>query len=240
MMTKFELFEGEQKVILAVEEAMKNPCLTLEDATELLSGLLGEYCKLLRQTKLLVKLGDGNASKLHHRNNELKRQSKNLEYHATHDALTGLLNKGEITRIIQRQLVSNDFVLVAFDIDHFKKVNDTHGHLVGDKVLSELAKLVQHNIKHKDFIGRFGGEEFIIVLNDTLHNEAVLLANSLLRLIGNTVLIEEGDLRVVVTVSMGVTVVKQNESFEDAFGRVDKLLYSAKRNGRNRVETEQA
>lgn len=236
-MTSFELFTEEQAVVGSVSEALLNPALDPDETRRLLVNLLEQYKKLLRQTKVLVKLSDGNAMKLHQLNDQLKRNSESLEYSATHDALTGLLNKGAITQVVQRQLATADFTLILFDIDHFKKVNDTHGHYVGDRVLSEISRLVEQNIKHKDYVGRFGGEEFIIVLDEVSYSAALSMADGLLRLIGDTVLVEDGDMRVTVTVSMGLTTVRQHESFEAVYTRADKLLYAAKQNGRNRIES---
>lgn len=236
-MSRFELFTEEQAVVRSISDALLNSGMGPDDTRRLLAELLDQYKKLLRQTRVLVKLSDDNAMKLHLLNDQLKRHSESLEYSATHDALTGLLNKGTITQLIQRQLDTGGFVLILFDIDHFKKVNDTYGHYVGDRVLSEIARLVEQNIKHKDHVGRFGGEEFIIVLNETSYSSALSMASDLLRLIGDTVLVEDGDMRVMVTVSMGLTIVKQHELFEEIYTRADKLLYAAKQNGRNRIES---
>jgi diguanylate cyclase (GGDEF)-like protein len=239
-MTRFELFTEEQAIVHSVSESLKDQDLRPEQMRTLLSALLDKYKKLLRQTEVLVKLSDDNAMKLHQLNDQLRRHSENLEYTASHDALTGLLNKGAITRIVQQQLAAGDFILILFDIDHFKKVNDTYGHYIGDRVLSEVAKLVEENLRPKDYAGRFGGEEFIIVLNETSHASALAIAQDLLRLIGNAVLVEEDDMRVKVTVSMGLTAVTRHESFEEIYTRADRLLYAAKQNGRNRIECDAA
>ncbi|WP_189836650.1 GGDEF domain-containing protein [Sulfuriferula sp. AH1] len=214
---------------------MKDADLDIGNARELLTKLLSQYEKLLRETQQLIKLSDRKARELHLLNQKLKQLSKDFEFQSQHDALTGLYNKGEITRIIQEQLSLHDFILILFDIDYFKKVNDSYGHIVGDQVLKLIANLVEQNTKHKDYIGRFGGEEFVLILNDTTLEQSIETADKLRRLIGDSILDADG-IQVSVTVSMGLTLCRQHELFEDVYIRVDQLLYAAKKAGRNRVE----
>jgi len=203
----------------------------------LLTNLLGSYEKLFREMQQLVKMSDAKARDFNKLNHQLRELSKDLEFQATHDALTGVYNKGAITEILQKQLATSDCVLILFDIDFFKKVNDTYGHSAGDQVLKQLASLVSDNIKHKDYFGRFGGEEFLIVLNDTPAQQCLDMANSLLCKIEDTPIIIDS-LKIKITVSMGITLCSKDESFKEVYNRVDKLLYAAKHNGRNRIESD--
>jgi diguanylate cyclase (GGDEF)-like protein len=237
-MTHYALFEKEQSVVDHISLVLQDECMNAETARGHLSSLLVQYKKLLRQTQQLVKLGDSHASKLYHVNDQLKQYSESLEYSASHDALTDLFNKGTITDIIRKRLGISDFVLILLDIDHFKKVNDTFGHHVGDQVLNGLAQLMKNNIKHKDYLGRFGGEEFIMVLNDTKLSQCLGMASKLLKKIEGTVLVNDGEMRVSVTVSMGLTSVNKYEAFVDVYTRADRLLYAAKHKGRNRIESD--
>lgn len=237
-MTSYELFQKELSVVDRISTVLQDERMSADVARSHLASLLDEYKKLLRQTQQLVKLNDSHASKLRRVNDSLKQYSESLEYSSSHDALTGLFNKGAITDIIHKQLELSDFVLILFDIDHFKKVNDTYGHQVGDQVLHGLAQLVKDNTKHKDFLGRFGGEEFIMLLNDATPSECIAMAGKLLQDIEQTVLVEERETRISVTVSIGLTEVKQREAFAEVYARVDKLLYLAKRKGRNRIECD--
>jgi diguanylate cyclase (GGDEF)-like protein len=236
-MSKFDLFDEEQSIILDISMALRQGNLSHEAAMELLSKLLCSYEKLFREMQQLVKMSDAKARQFNQLNHRLKQLSKDLEFQATHDALTSVYNKGAITEILRKQLATSDFVLILFDIDYFKKVNDTYGHSVGDQVLIQLASLVSDNIKHKDYFGRFGGEEFLIVLNDTPARQCRSMANSLLCIIENTP-IRNDSLEINITVSMGITLCKKNESFQEVYDRVDKLLYAAKHNGRNRIESD--
>lgn len=222
-------------MIQDISTNLQREYLGIEDARRLLEKLLGHYERLLRETQQLIKISDRKARELNRVNHKLQQLSKDLEFQATHDALTSVYNKGAITEIIQDLLSMGDFTLILFDIDHFKKVNDTYGHLVGDQVLSLIANLVEENLKHKDYIGRFGGEEFVVILSETPMTQSVVMASSLLKIIENVALIVDG-IQVKVTVSMGLTPCKKNELFADVYARVDKLLYAAKQGGRNRIE----
>lgn len=234
-MPKFDLFSAETAIVQDISSALQNAQLGVEDARELLTKLLSQYEKLLRETQQLIKLSDRKARELHLLNQKLKQLSKDFEFQSQHDALTGLYNKGEITRIIHEQLSLNDFVLILFDIDYFKKVNDSYGHIVGDQVLRLVANLVEQNTKYKDYIGRFGGEEFILILSDTTLDQSIETADKLRKLIEHSILDADG-IQVRVTVSMGLTLCRQHELFEDVYVRVDQLLYAAKNAGRNRIE----
>ena len=237
-MSNYTLFEKEQSVVDHFNLVLQDETMEAETARRHLSALLDHYKKLLRQTQQLVKLNDSHANKLHQINDQLKQYSESLEYSASHDALTGLFNKGAITDIIRRQLRIGEFVLLLFDIDHFKNINDTFGHHVGDQVLNAVARLVENNITDMDYLGRFGGEEFIMVLNEASLYQCLDTADSLLKQIERAALVENAETRVSITVSMGLTWVKKDEVFEDVYNRVDKLLYAAKQNGRNRIESE--
>lgn len=235
-MSKFDLFSAETAMVEEISSALQNPLQDIENPRELLGKLLFQYEKLLRETQQLIKLSDRKARELHLLNQKLKQLSKDFEFQSQHDALTGLYNKGEITRLLQIQLSLNDFVLILFDIDFFKKVNDNYGHIVGDQVLRLVANLIEQNINEKDYIGRFGGEEFLLMLCDTSFEQSMEMAEKLRVLIENSILETEG-IQVKITISMGLTWCKQHELFEDVYIRVDQLLYAAKRGGRNRIET---
>lgn len=233
---EFDLFESEESIIRDISSALENEKLDAPIARALLEGLLREYEKLLRASRQLIKISDRKAKELNRAKHRLQELSETLEYQATHDALTGVLNKGAVTKIAKEQLDLCDFVIVLFDIDHFKKVNDHYGHASGDTVLSRLANLVENNIKRKDHIGRFGGEEFMILLNDTAPELCLEFAEHLRTIIENT-LFEADEVGIRVTVSMGLSLCLKGEPFKEVYARVDRLLYDAKRGGRNRIES---
>ena len=126
----------------------------------------------------------------------------------------------------------SEYTLIMFDLDRFKRINDKFGHLFGDEVLRSVCKKVRNNIKDTDKFGRYGGEEFLIILPDTEFSEGIAVADRLRKKIEE--MIWEND--VVVTVSMGVIRNMKADTLDISLERVDNLLYKAKNNGRNRVE----
>jgi diguanylate cyclase (GGDEF)-like protein len=161
------------------------------------------------------------------------------------DAKTGLLNAGtweteaeaELSRI---KRISNPVAIALVDIDHFKKVNDTYGHLVGDRVLKTLGEALTTHSRDYDRIGRFGGEEFVILLAQTGVDDACNIAQRL-RAYVETLPIPLDDRpdapTLSVTISIGVTAMQRSEQFElaDLLAAADSAMYAAKRSGRNRV-----
>lgn len=133
------------------------------------------------------------------------------------------------------------FSLLLFDIDHFKKFNDTHGHQTGDLVLKQFAKLLQDNVRKADICCRYGGEEMTVILPETKLEEAVMQGNRLCRAVRNQTFKGQERKKLHVTTSVGVSCF--NEKLEDASQMVkfaDKALYEAKELGRNRVEAADA
>ncbi|WP_457560294.1 GGDEF domain-containing protein [Caminibacter sp.] len=164
-----------------------------------------------------------------------------LKENAIYDPLTGCYNKREIIEFLNKFLnsyvryKSSPFSVLMFDIDHFKKINDTYGHLAGDFVLRELAKLVKSLMRKSDLCGRFGGEEFIIILPETKLVGAMRFANRLRETVEKYDFIFN-KIKIPVTISIGITSASINDSVESLLSRVDEALYEAKKKGRNRVE----
>jgi diguanylate cyclase (GGDEF)-like protein len=127
--------------------------------------------------------------------------------------------------------------LLMIDIDHFKNINDTFGHLFGDKVIKTVAEVLRRLTKGKDVAARFGGEEFIIHLPETDMNGAKVVAEAIRKTIENASIINPLNNKIVskVTVSVGITELLMDDELEVAIARSDKALYEAKNSGRNRV-----
>jgi diguanylate cyclase (GGDEF)-like protein len=147
------------------------------------------------------------------------------------DALTKIYNRGTIEKLFKRMLKENGGSVIFFDIDHFKNVNDTYGHEFGDFVLENLSLLVKDNIRSSDLFGRWGGEEFLIILPKTKYEDALKIAEKLRKIIKNTPFKD-----VKITSSFGVSEFKKGESVEEVISRADKALYEAKANGRDQVK----
>ncbi|MFP5223850.1 MAG: diguanylate cyclase [Acidobacteriota bacterium] len=168
----------------------------------------------------------------------LERERVQLLYRATTDSLTGVANRFKLAEYISSEHArfrryNMPMCLIMFDIDHFKAINDTHGHTVGDQVLVQLAALVMRAIRDTDTLGRWGGEEFMILAPITTLSEATEFSQRLRTAMESTPFPTAGRL----TCSFGVAEAAAGESLESFLNRVDKALYKAKNNGRNRVET---
>lgn len=167
---------------------------------------------------------------------------KEMEFQATHDTLTGLWNRKAIMEHFRGELVraqrrKTPLTVIMADLDHFKKVNDTYGHLAGDAVLREVARRMHASLRPYDGIGRYGGEEFLVVASETGMEAAKQLAERLRESVGGSpVIAREGVIRV--TLSLGVSVTEDVEEIEtdDLLRAADTALYAAKDGGRNRTE----
>lgn len=169
-----------------------------------------------------------------------RREDKDLRKQATRDSLTGVANRGELERTLESLLAdfnqdpdSEPMSLIFLDVDHFKSINDNYLHVTGDKVLVGLAKLLQSEMYSAETIGRYGGEEFVVVCPSTNLKQAVMKAERLRLAICDTNLCDIQELKV--TVSFGVTEVERGDSLNDVFCRADKALFASKENGRNRT-----
>lgn len=123
---------------------------------------------------------------------------------------------------------------MLFDIDYFKKINDSLGHDAGDLVLSELSRIINEQVRQTDIFGRWGGEEFILICSQISEERLITLADKLRETIEQHNFIIDGE-SIKVTVSIGATKVKATETFDAVFKRTDKALYNAKNSGRNQV-----
>lgn len=152
---------------------------------------------------------------------------------ANTDELTQISNRRTIINIANKNFKNDNFCVTIFDIDRFKLINDTYGHSVGDEVLKALSFLISNNLRKNDYLGRFGGEEFLIVSKSN-KEETVIMAERIRKLI------EEYDYseintNLTVTSSFGVAEKKNFKTVSLVINRADELLYKAKNSGRNIV-----
>jgi len=161
---------------------------------------------------------------------------KELKFLAEIDTLTGVYNRRKIEEILESEIersrrYGNPLSLILIDIDNFKELNDTYGHQTGDRVLKEVARVIRENLRRTDYLGRLGGEEFLVVLPETTPEKARLVAERIRKDIENL------DLRVgKLTISAGVTGLKKGDTMESLMNRVDRAMYLAKERGKNRTE----
>ena len=171
----------------------------------------------------------------------LLRFIKDFEQRTIRDPLTQAFTKSYALEVLHTLLMQflryrdKKFSVMMLDLDHFKKINDTYGHLCGDLVLKKVSELILQSLRHSDIFARFGGEEFVIILPNTNVAGALKLAERIRKTV------EQYDFRcqgkkIPVTISVGITSVALNDSVHSLLERADEALYEAKRGGRNRVE----
>ena len=169
----------------------------------------------------------------------LSARSETLEHAALTDALTGMQNRRFFDDALREYIeefrkIDKPVGLMILDLDHFKAVNDTHGHDVGDLVLKAVADCLKDMTRHHDVVARLGGEEFAVVAPNMDETLLMKLAERIRKAISGLA-IQSGNVRLRVTTSVGLAVWDRKESGEEFYRRADKHLYQAKRMGRNRV-----
>jgi diguanylate cyclase (GGDEF)-like protein len=205
---------------------------------KMLSAMEMDRQRLLEDEKTKRDLLEDAVSK---RTEALQILNKKLKELATRDSLTGTLNRGSFFETAQHLLVlsqrqKSPASFVLMDLDHFKVINDTYGHFIGDKVLMHFTDTIETFLRKSDLLGRLGGEEFALFLPDTGMDNAFQFADKIRKAIGNSRL-EIDDETVTYTVSVGVVSSEPDDhSINELFKRVDLKLYGAKDKGRDRVE----
>lgn len=207
MATSLEIFQALALILVMAEVAM-----------------IGGYISGLRE-------------QLRRRNDELNNALEQLNEMARRDALTGLFNRRHLMEALDQEMnrcnrTGGPFSVCIFDIDHFKQINDTYGHQAGDLVLTRVAEFVTHNLRNIDCFGRFGGEEFLLILPQTDMDGALIKAERLREQLAE-VSFSEIDENLRVTTSVGLTQHRNGESADDTLARADEALYTAKASGRN-------
>lgn len=172
---------------------------------------------------------------MHSATNKLRNQNEILEKLASTDPLTGLYNRRSMQIFLNHALESHsDFCILMCDIDNFKKINDTYGHDFGDEVLKCVATIIQEHVKDDDYVCRWGGEEILILSNNSTLNQACQKAETIRRNIANNIFYH-GEKIIHCSLTIGVASHQAGSSVEDTITNADANLYFGKRNGKNRV-----
>ncbi len=163
--------------------------------------------------------------------------NKDLEYSATHDALTSIYNRFAVLSFLENDMmrlkrVKSDLMLMMFDIDFFKKVNDTYGHLIGDVILRDLCALIKKHIREIDIFGRYGGEEFLLILPHTTDFDGQKFSERIRKTVEEHVFYTE-KLALNITISIGLTSYRDGDTIDTIIERADSQLYLSKESGRN-------
>jgi diguanylate cyclase len=209
-----------------------------QEVERLLSSIIGETARMQEHVQRLETLLVESTTRIE----DLRHDLQLAWREARTDGLTGLANRKHFdfavrTAVAQSLEQGAPVCLVMADVDHFKKFNDEHGHVMGDHVLRLVASIIKGNVKGNDLPARYGGEEFAIILPATRLDDAVTLANQLCQAIAARQFQLKQSRQTLgrVTMSFGVAEYVASQSVNDWLGRADEALYEAKRSGRNRV-----
>lgn len=172
--------------------------------------------------------------------NDLRTAETKLVEMATQDFLTGLLNRRETFRRLDEELqrsrrLATPFSVLLLDLDHFKQVNDVHGHSAGDLVLQAVAAALRQGVRPYDLCCRYGGEEFLVILPETALEDAAGIAERLRRDIENLKITAAKETALQITASIGAAALLGHETIDQLVARADEAMYNAKSSGRNRV-----
>ncbi len=189
-------------------------------------------------THLCLIVYDVTDNAIHKKN--LEQANQELSILSQTDGLTKLFNRSHWERCLEAEYKrwtrsNNASCLVMIDIDHFKKVNDSYGHLVGDEVIRHLAQLIQRHVRETDVSGRYGGEEFAILLSDTTSDNAMVFAERLRKEVQESI-VKYNDIDIHYTISLGLAEINPSiENHEAWIECADAALYRSKENGRNQI-----
>ncbi|GAV21723.1 diguanylate cyclase [Carboxydothermus pertinax] len=175
---------------------------------------------------------------------KLKREKKKAERLAKYDFLTGIYNRRSFFERVKIEMARSKryqekVAIIITDIDNFKKINDTYGHKAGDEVLKDFAKILRRMCREYDFVARFGGEEFVLFLNNVEEENAVKIAERIRNKIEkHSFYLSEKNIEIKLTASFGVAYLKSEDEYnvDEVLQRADKALYLAKKSGKNKVE----
>ena len=229
-----DLFKSEAEALEQARSTLARAHADAQVYRQSLSELASHYERLMRETRRLIGRSDRAEREMNALNAQLQTLARQLEYRATHDALTGVLNRGAIIEMTTQALLRTGAVMIVLDIDHFKQVNDEFGHPAGDAVIQGIVDCLRRIVGEGAAIGRVGGEEFTVLIPGGQLPEGLTLAEGMRKAIAEHVFDHPVDR--IITASFGVSANPAGIRFEVAYGLADSALYRAKRRGRNRVE----
>jgi diguanylate cyclase (GGDEF)-like protein len=232
-MADHDLFEAEETALRAAADTHAKDSLDARLYRDALGTLITQFRRLVRETRRVIMHSDRQERELNTLNARLTQLAAELDYKARHDPMTGAFNRRAVIELTEAHLRDGALSLIVLDIDHFKRINDEHGHPAGDAVIVELVARLRAIAPESVAVGRVGGEEFTVVLPQMALQTAVALAEQMRAQVAASPF----DMPVgrIVTASFGVSFTPPEGTFTEAYGRADAALYEAKRRGRNAV-----
>ncbi len=226
--------------VLADASGKLSIAATLEQLKALVKGVAAETAAMAEKNRTLQSKLSENATEIE----TMRRDLETVRKESLTDALTGIANRKRFDDFIrdsagQAMNSGKPMCLVMIDIDHFKKFNDTHGHVAGDQVLKLVGRILGDSVRPTDLPARYGGEEFAVVMPATSVTECVNVAERIRTTIASRKIVKRttGESMGTITLSLGVARYRPGESLAGLIQRADAALYKAKTGGRNRVET---
>jgi diguanylate cyclase (GGDEF)-like protein len=232
------LYNAQSEVFGVVEVINKNEALFTTDDIKVLT-LLGKFISYLLENRLYNEkmecLVNKRVDEIIELNKTLAQNVKDLTYISEHCPLTKVYNRVKLDQVLTNEIQSQDgdFSVILFDIDDFKLVNDNYGHLIGDEVLQAISRAFSDILDDSLYFGRWGGEEFLILMPNYSTKEAIQVAKELQSLL---LTLKYTQMQEVITCSFGVVTRQNNESVRSLLKRVDDTMYSAKNSGKNSIE----
>ncbi len=217
----------------------------LEDRGDEIGAVMRSFSQMLDVLKARTEEVNFISAKLEEANHEMAKMNQKLREMSYKDDLTGIYNRRYFNLALEEEIrraerYRHTFSLVILDIDHFKLINDEHGHASGDKVLADIGRILKEDSRSSDVVCRFGGEEFAVILPETDVDNGRFFAEKMLQSVRRHDFVLDSELTVKVTTSAGVSMYPSGgDNFEDLVNTADKALYRAKSEGRDRVCVQQ-
>ena len=236
------------KIVLNIKEKIESINVSengLEALTKLQNELVTAAISIEKEMNTVtskLETGKTKVQELEEKITSLEDELNKTKIENMRDPLTGLLTRKSFTDEVVRiessyTRINTQYAVVFFDLDHFKKINDTYGHECGDVVLSTFGKILNKSIRDHDIVGRYGGEEFVAIIHFNLNRELLQFLKRIKTIVTeNSFVYKEQKIRV--TFSAGVALRSSYDSYENTLQKADMLLYQAKENGRNKITLE--
>jgi diguanylate cyclase (GGDEF)-like protein len=236
-----KVFKQELLILNKYQLIAEDANLPEQELRQSYQTLLNAYRLLLQDAMKITNIGDINQKKLFEAFEELEKQKAILYQSSIMDHLTQVYNRSYIMKVFdsafaQTKRYQQTFSCIILDIDNFKAINDTYGHPMGDEVIKATAQKIASQLRDADSVGRYGGEEFLIILPNTGAAEAKQVAEKIRTTVENATI---GKQKLSVTVSLGLsdTLIESPTTQEEMLHNVDVALYQAKEKGKNRTVT---